>query len=99
MNYDNLPFDLQKGSLKKELYECIKRNEYAGLNILLHIAKSMNKKESNAERRLRELRNAGIIEKYYDESGKAVIGYKYIWKKPKPKKQAEPENINQFKLF
>lgn len=71
-------------SLKSDLLSLIKYNGIARFDDLEAFTKSRHYKASNGERRLRELRQAGLIEEIM--SAGAVVGYKIP---DKPKEQGK----------
>lgn len=78
-----------KLSLKEHLYYKIKNDAFGFVPIeeLHFIAGTDHRRQSNAERRLRELREAGLIERVM--SNGVVIGYKI----PQAKQSNEPKLI------
>lgn len=70
-------------SLKQTLYNAIKTDVFGFTPIeqLHNIAGKDHRRQSNAERRLRELRMAGLIERVM--SNGAVIGYRLPKQEPK----------------
>lgn len=66
-------------SLKKVLYSELQNKKILMQDEVEAIAKSEGRKISNAERRLRELMESGIVEPILTEK-KAIRGYRYIGK-------------------
>ena len=65
-------------SLRSQLYEAIKVSYPKELSLydVFQLCNKLNFKQSNAERRLRELRESGLIERV--KPARVVIGYKWI---------------------
>jgi hypothetical protein len=61
-------------SLKNTLWEEIKRTGYLALDDIESLCHQEGYKQSNAERRLRELR--GLVEPIYNPKHTAIIAYK-----------------------
>ena len=68
---------MKEKSLKNALYNYFKGKEYVRKSTLMGICRKMRHCESNAERRLRELSQAGLITPEYERDGQAyyIVGY------------------------
>ena len=80
-------------SLKKELLGNIKSWSPALVphSQVMKLVHEMNYRESNAERRLRELTQSGMIEPVMQ--GKAIVGYKYKGITLPPARQRETAKL------
>jgi len=69
-----------EAGLKQKLYELIKLEHYATIERLRVYGEQLRYIDSNVERRLRELRNDGLIERVLNSAG-VVIAYELIEEK------------------
>lgn len=68
-------------SLKETLKNKIKTEGSLSLDEIYQICRDCGYKQSNAERRLRELTNSGEVAPIYNDSNKYIKGYKRVEKK------------------
>lgn len=83
---------MQGDSLKEKLYKLIKNKGYVVTFELEEMTRELGYKISNGERRLRELRNQGLIERKYENG--VVIGYSVADRRHEPRKTTEFDDLN-----
>jgi hypothetical protein len=70
---NKMKLSMRQNSLKNALYQAFKGEKYLKRSVLMAIARKMRHRESNAERRLRELCHERLITRELD--GNFISGY------------------------